>query len=276
MQLNQPYKIHQVPTPKFLGPHDVLLKTAVASLCHTDSMVQAGTMGTPLPCTGSHEGTGTVVAVGSEIKDMKKGDRVMAGLPRNRCGKCETCLGPEDYRQYCPNISGYVGVTLDGAFAEYVVVDGRESCVIPDKVSFETAAPLACAGCTVFRGMLQTGLEKGGIVALTGAGGGLGHLGCQFGRAMGLKVVGIDARDEGMALAKESGADVVVDARQEKEKVVEEVKKVTDWRGVDATVNVSDAENAAALSCAITKMHGTVIQIAQVSPTTGLKQSGGS
>lgn len=46
--------------------------------------------------------------------------------------------------------------------------------------------------------------------------------------------------------------------------------------GVDATVNVSDAENAAALSCAITKMHGTVIQIAQVSPTTRLKQSGGS
>lgn len=236
-------------------------------------MVQAGLMGTQLPCIASHEGTGTVVAIGTEITDLKKGDRVMAGLPRSRCGHCHDCLGPEDYRQHCTNISGHIGVTQDGAFAEYVVVDGRESCVIPEKVSFETAAPLACAGCTVFRGILQTELKKGETVALVGAGGGLGHLGCQFAKVMGLVVVGIDARDEGMALAKESGADVVVDARQEKEKVVEEVKKVTNGMGVDATVNVSDAENAAALSCAITKMHGTVIQIAQVSPFTVLKTS---
>lgn len=236
-------------------------------------MVQAGIMGTQLPCIASHEGTGTVVAIGTEITDFKKGDRVMAGLPRNRCGHCHDCLGPEEYRQYCTNISGHIGVTQDGAFAEYVVVDGRESCMIPDEVSFETAAPLACAGCTVFRGILQTELKKGETVALVGAGGGLGHLGCQFAKAIGLVVVGIDARDEGLALAKESGADVVVDTRQEKEKVVEEVKKVTNGMGVDATVNVSDAENAAALSCAITKMHGTVVQIAQVSPFTVLKTS---
>ena len=236
-------------------------------------MVQAGIMGTQLPCIASHEGTGTVVAIGTEITDFKKGDRVMAGLPRNRCGHCHDCLDPEEYRQYCTNISGHIGVTQDGAFAEYVVVDGRESCMIPDEVSFETAAPLACAGCTVFRGILQTELKKGEAVALVGAGGGLGHLGCQFAKAIGLVVVGTDARDEGLALAKESGADVVVDTRHEKGNVVEDVKKVTNGMGVDATMNVSDAENAAALSCAITKMHGTVVQIAQVSPFTVLKTS---
>lgn len=227
-------------------------------------MVQSGIMGTQLPCIASHEGSGTVVAMGSEITDFKKGDRVMAGLPRNRCGYCSTCLGPENYRHYCPNISGHVGVTLDGAFAEYMIADGRESCVLPDKVSFETAAPLACAGCTVWRGVLQADLKKGESIALVGAGGGLGHLGCQFAKALGLVVVAIDARDEGLALAKKNGADVVVDARQEKEKVVEEVMKVTNGMGVDATVNMSDAEGAAALACAVTKMHGTMIQIAQV------------
>lgn len=228
-------------------------------------MVQSGIMGTSLPCIASHEGTGVVIAIGSNITDFKKGDRVMAGLPRNRCGHCSNCLGPETYQHYCPNISGHVGVTLDGAFAEYMVVDGRESCILPDKVSFETAAPLACAGCTVWRGVLQANLKKGEMIALVGAGGGLGHLGCQFAKALGLVVVAIDARDEGLALAKENGADVVVDARQDKEKVVEEVMKVTNGMGVDATVNVSDAEGAAALSCAVTKMHGTMIQIAQVS-----------
>lgn len=94
----------------------------------------------------------------------------------------------------------------------------------------------------------------------------MGHLGCQFAKALGLIVVGIDARDEALALAKESGEDVVVDARQDKEKIVEAVKKVTNGMGVDATVNLSDSGGAAALACAVTKMQGTIIQIAQVGP----------
>ena len=103
-------------------------------------MVSAGIMGTKISCIGSHEGAGTVVELGSSVTDVKKGDRLMAGLPRNRCGHCTDCLGDENYRQYCPNLAGHVGVTLDGAFAEYMVVDGRESPRIPDEVSFETAA----------------------------------------------------------------------------------------------------------------------------------------
>ena len=137
----------------------------------------------------------------------------MAGLPRNRCGHCPDCLGPEEYRQYCRKLDGHCGVTLDGSFAEYMVVDGRESALLPDKVSFETAAPLACAGCTIFRAILQTQLKAGETIGLVGAGGGLGHLGVQFAKAMGLVVVGIDARDEALMLAKENGADVVVDER---------------------------------------------------------------
>ena len=211
-------------------------------------------MGTRLPCIASHEGAGTVVHLGSSVTDFKKGDRVMAGLPRNRCGHCPDCLGDENYRQYCPNLAGHVGITLDGAFAEYMVVDSRESSRIPEKVSFETAAPLACAGCTVWRGVLQAELKHKETIAIVGAGGGLGHLGCQFAKALGLTVVGIDARDEGLALAEDSGADVVIDARQEKEKVIGDVMKFTNGIGADATVNVSDNSEAAALACAVTKM----------------------
>ncbi len=160
-------------------------------------------------------------------------------------------------------MEGYGGITLDGAFAEYMIADARESSKVPDKVSFETAAPLACAGVTIWRGVLQAELKAGETIALVGAGGGLGHLGCQFARALGLQVIGIDARDEGLELARASGANVVIDARQGKEKVVEEVQKVTNGAGADATVNVSDNAEAAALACAVTKMHGTMIQIAQ-------------
>lgn len=79
---------------------------------------------------------------------------------------------------------------------------------------------------------------------------------------MGLQVVGIDARDPGLDLARSSGADIVIDARIGKEKVVEEVKKVTGQKGVDSTLTISDAPDAAALACAITKVghSGTALQ----------------
>jgi alcohol dehydrogenase, propanol-preferring len=126
--------------------------------------------------------------------------------------------------------------------------------MLPDNVSFQTVAPLACAGVTVWGGLVRAGLKAGETVAIVGGGGGLGHLGVQFAKALGLHVIAIDARDEALSLAKECGADTLVDARSGKEKVVEEVKKVTRGQGADATLNVSDHESAAA-----TKMYGTLL-----------------
>lgn len=216
-----------------------------------------------LPLTASHEGAGTVIATGLSVTTFAPGDRIMVGLPLHPCGACPDCRGPETHRQYCARVAGHVGVMVHGCFAHYVVCDARSSSLLPDKVSFASAAPLACAGRTIWRGIEQCGLKSGEWIALVGAGGGLGHLGVQFAKARGLEVVGIDARDEGVALAGEAGADVVVDARMGKEGVVERVKGVTGGRGVDAAVVISDAATATGLACAVTKMHGTVIQIAQ-------------
>lgn len=266
VEFKKPYKINEVPVPTDLGPSDLLVKVAVASNCHTDSMVQHGVFGCPLPQTASHEGSGTVVAVGGEEaskRGFKEGDRVMVGIPLHPCGRCGDCLGPENQTQYCGNVEGMVGVHIDGCFAEYVKCDSRTTTKLPDQVSFLSAAPLACAGRTVWRAVLQTGLKKGEWLAIVGSGGGLGHLGVQFAKALGLQVIGVDARDEGLELTTKYGADVVVDARKGKEAVVKEVQAVTNGQGADATVNLSDHQTAAGLACAITKMHGDVIQIAQ-------------
>ena len=174
VNFHEPYTIHKVPTPSSLKDYEILLKTAVASLCHTDGMVIAGKFPTKLPCTASHEGTGVVVAVGDKVKNFKKGDRTMSGLPRNQCGTCENCQGGNDVRQYCTNMEGHIGVFIDGAFAEYHVVDSRTSCHVPDSVEFTSAAPLACAGCTIYRAIKVSEVKKGGWLAIVGAGGGLG------------------------------------------------------------------------------------------------------
>ncbi|KAF2769228.1 GroES-like protein [Teratosphaeria nubilosa] len=264
-EFNKPYKINDsVPVPSALAPQDLLIKVAVASNCHTDGMVQAGIFGTMLPVIASHEGSGTVVAVGPEAEKagFKVGDRVMAGIPYHPCGKCADCNGPENQRQYCTEVQ-MLGVHADGFLAEYAKIDSKNSTALPNEVTFESAAPLACAGRTIWRGVLQTQLKPGEWVALVGSGGGLGHLGIQFAKALGLKVIGVDARDDGLALSKENGADLVVDACKGKEANVAEIQKATGGQLADSTICVSDAKSAAGLACAITKMHGVMVQIAQ-------------
>jgi NADPH:quinone reductase-like Zn-dependent oxidoreductase len=98
----------------------------------------------------------------------------------------------------------------------------------------------------------------------------LGHLGIQFAKAKGLKVLGVDAREDGIALSKEAGADCVLDARKGRDEVAQEALRVTGGKGVAATINVSDAKLAASTACAITQMHGTVIQVALVSSIYGV------
>lgn len=262
-EYGKPYQINEVDVPQDLGPEDLLVKLAVASRCHTDGMVQTGTFGTKLPCTGSHEGAGTVVAVGAGVDDFKVGDRVMCGLPLHPCGKCSECTGPENCRQYCTSVTGHIGIHIDGCFAEYVKVDSRPTTPLSDNVSLLDAAPLACAGRTVWRGVSQADLEPGQWLAVVGSGGGLGHIGVQFAKAKGLRVIGIDARDDGLTLSKSVGADVILDAREGKDAVVKAVQAATGGVGVDATLTLSDAPDAAALGCAVTKMHGVMVQIAQ-------------
>jgi alcohol dehydrogenase, propanol-preferring len=174
---NEPYSVNTVPIPSDLGPYDLLVKVAAASYCHTDGMVAAGIFGTTLPVTASHEGSGTVAVVGpAATADFKAGDRVMCGLPLHPCEACADCLGHDDdhapdddskedphhrrgrYRQYCAHVIGHVGVHVDGCLAEYVRIDARNTTPLPDAVSFLTAAPLACAGRTAWRGVLQVSI----------------------------------------------------------------------------------------------------------------------
>jgi propanol-preferring alcohol dehydrogenase len=227
-------------------------------------MVSAGALGSALPLTASHEDAGTVVAVGSSVTGFQKGDRVLAGLIYNRCQHCTACLGPENSHQYCQKTEGALGIRRDGSFAEYEIIDSREACILPPNLSFVSAAPLACAGSTVWTGIQRANLSPGQWIAIVGSGGGLGHLAIQFAKALGLKTIGIDARDEALELSRQVGCDITIDARQETAKFIENVITATEGVRADATLNLSSADSAAGLSCAVTKNHGLMIQIAQV------------
>ncbi|KAI6093010.1 GroES-like protein [Hypoxylon rubiginosum] len=261
---NTSYEINpSAPVPTDIGPHDLLVKVAVASYCHTDSMVASGSFLSALPITASHEGAGTVVAVGSAVLSFHTGDRVMCGLPLHPCAACANCVGPDErHRQYCTATHGHVGVHIDGCLAEYVRIDARFTTRLPPEISFRAAAPLACAGRTAWGGVARAALTTGEWLVIVGAGGGLGHLAVQFAKARGLQVVAVDARDGALELARECGADIVIDARQGKDGVLAEVRRVT-GEGAHASLVLSDTEGATAMAAAATRMHGTLVQVAQ-------------
>ncbi|KAH6652516.1 chaperonin 10-like protein [Truncatella angustata] len=87
-EFNKPYCLMTVSVLSDLWPYDLLVKVAVASYCHADSMVASGIFGTEISSTASHIESGTVILIGSNVSDFALGDRVMCGLPLHRCGAC--------------------------------------------------------------------------------------------------------------------------------------------------------------------------------------------
>ncbi|KAL9048864.1 MAG: hypothetical protein Q9162_007515 [Coniocarpon cinnabarinum] len=199
---NGGYKIVDTDVPKDLGSNDVLIKIMSAGFCHTDLMVEQGALG-PFGATdsmiGSHEPCGIAVALGSEAQkngQIKPGDRVGTINPYGYCGKCDSC---KLNKQYCNNLKGMIGVNCDGGFAEYVRADARVVSKIPESIPFEEAAPLFCAGATVYGAIKAVDVKPGEWVAILGVGG-LGHLGIQYLKAMKANVVAIDNRKEALDL----------------------------------------------------------------------------
>ncbi|KEF60312.1 uncharacterized protein A1O9_01872 [Exophiala aquamarina CBS 119918] len=227
-----------------------------------------GTLSATLPITASHEGSGFVIEVGSAVENFKAGDRAMSGVPLNPCGHCEDCRGPEDQVQYCKHTTGAIGLGVDGAFSDYHVADSRTTCLIPDNVNLAEGAALACAGCTIYCAVKTSRLVSGGFLAIVGAGGGLGHLGVQFARVRGIQAIGIDAQDAALGLCTTVGANYVIDAREGQETPVAKVQEIAGASGADATLNLSAHSTATVTSCAVTRCHGTMMQVACPQQTT--------
>lgn len=108
------------------------------------------------------------------------------------------------YSVYCNN-AGNNGISVDGGFREYAVVDARQVAPLPSAIAPVDAAPLMCAGVTIYGALkrCQPELKPGGAVGIVGCGGGLGHLGLQMASKMGYRVVGIDNTDAALALSTE-------------------------------------------------------------------------
>ncbi|OLP03835.1 alcohol dehydrogenase [Mycolicibacterium porcinum] len=182
-------------TRREVGPHDVAFDIHFAGICHSDIHTVKGEWGTPnYPVVAGHEIAGVVTAVGSEVTKYKVGDHVGVGCFIDSCRECDNCKA--GLQQYCTGDYGmhgtYNSTERDGSptyggYSGAIVVDENYVLRIPDSIPLDAAAPLLCAGITLFSPLRHWNAGPGKKVAVIGLGG-LGHMGVKLAHAMGAHV----------------------------------------------------------------------------------------
>jgi alcohol dehydrogenase len=202
---NSAWVLKEVPTPE-PGPNQVLIKIRASGICYTDVHQTHGGIPGVFPRTLGHEPVGEIVAAGAGVTTRKTGDRVGVAWVQSSCGRCEWCLRGRP--MFCAESLG-TSVQLAGGHAEYMLAFADATTPLPEGLSFEQAAPIFCAGYTVWSGLRWAAPQPGERVAVLGIGG-LGHLALQYAKAAGFHTIAVSHSPDKDQLIRDLGADEIV------------------------------------------------------------------
>jgi len=188
--------------------HQIRIKVEACGICHSDALVKEGHWpGVQYPRVPGHEIAGRIDAVGPDVTNWTPGQRVGVGWHGGHCFTCDACRRGDFV--LCQN-EKITGISHDGGYAEYMIAPAEAVAAIPDDLPAAEAAPLLCAGITVFNALRNSGARPGDLVAVQGIGG-LGHLGIQYARQMGFRTFAIGRGKDKEPLARKLGAAHFVD-----------------------------------------------------------------
>jgi len=210
-----------------VGPRDIEIEIRYCGVCHSDlhtARNEWAVWPTVYPCVPGHEIVGVVSKTGSAVKTFKEGDSAAVGCMVDSCGECPACK--ESLEQYCdagttvftynsPDPSGTAPATY-GGYSEKIVVDERFVLRVPESLDLASAAPLLCAGITLYSPLRHWRAGPGKRVGIVGLGG-LGHMGVKFSHAFGAETVLITTSPSKAEDGKRLGADDVVISKNEDE-----------------------------------------------------------
>ncbi|MBI5341568.1 MAG: alcohol dehydrogenase catalytic domain-containing protein [Mycolicibacterium rufum] len=190
----------------------VRIRTLACGVCHSDVLAVEGQRDDPSrPVVPGHEVVGVIDAVGTGVQGWHVGERVGLGFLGGQCNQCEFCRRGDFVN--CVD-QPQPGTTTDGGYAEMVYARSSGLVRVPDAVDPLAAAPLLCAGLTVFNALRASSAPLNALVAVQGIGG-LGHLGIQYAHRMGFRVAAIARGTDKAALAADLGADHYIDSAAE-------------------------------------------------------------
>lgn len=191
---------------------EALLKMQCCGVCHTDLHVKNGDFGDKTGVILGHEGIGIVQQVGPGVTSLKPGDRASVAWFFQGCGHCEYCNSGNE--TLCRNVKNS-GYTVDGAMAEECIVVADYSVKVPDGLDSAAASSVTCAGVTTYKAVKVSNIRPGQWIAIYGLGG-LGNLALQYAKnVFNARVIAVDINDDQLQFAREMGADLVINSRNE-------------------------------------------------------------
>ena len=236
---NKTVQVREFPTP-VPGPGDALVRIRASGLCGSD--LHRYRAGESSDVVTGHEPCGEVAALGPNTAGPPVGERVVV-YHYSGCGICEHCR--VGWEQLC--VTGkhkvYGGGAADGGNAEYMVVPARTLVPLPEELSFEEGAALACGTGTAYGALVRLNVSGRDTLAVFGQGP-VGASATLLAKAMGARVIAVDVSPARLEFAREMGADHVVDGRQGDP--VAAVKQLTHGRGADATLDATGNAEARA------------------------------
>jgi NAD+-dependent secondary alcohol dehydrogenase Adh1 len=251
---HQPLELVDRPAPEVVHPTDVLVRIGGAGVCATDLHALEGLMepaGVTLPRVLGHENAGWVEEVGTGVTAAAKGDAVLV-YPPYSCGLCVACRRGND--MHCDRHQ-FTGLSVDGGFADFVLVSERSLLRLPAGVEPAAVAPHADAGLTAYHAVRRLAhLAVPGSTAVVIGIGGVGHIALQLVRELGSSTtIAIDTDERRRRLADELGADEVVDGRA----TVDAVRELTGGRGADLVFDFVGTDQTHADAAAMLARGGT-------------------
>jgi NADPH:quinone reductase-like Zn-dependent oxidoreductase len=223
-------RFEDVPEPTLRKDH-ILVRVKACALNHLDLWIRKGLPAIKLPHINGSDVAGDVAEVGEYITDIKSGQRVLLA-PMTFCGHCAECVAGR--QNFCPQFS-VLGYLNDGGNAEFIAVPRINVIPIPDTLTYDEAASVPLVFLTAWHMLVGRGqIKPGHMVLVLGAGSGVGSAAIQIAKLWGARVITTAGDEVKLEKGRELGADYTIN--HYKQKISEEVRKITAKRGVDIVI----------------------------------------
>ena len=262
--------------PGDLGDDDALVEITLSTVCGSDVHTWLGHRAFPTPCIMGHEMVGKIITMGKNLTTDYTGqklavrDKVVWSMTVG-CGECFFCK--KKLPQKCTKMFKYGHVKSDqqphftGGFAKYVQLKkGSYIFKVSSELSDEEVAPLMCAASTITSGLDYGDFHECDYVIIQGCGA-LGMYACAFTKQLGgKKVIAIDVMDERLELAKQFGADHIINAKNVGENLLDEIMKITEDRGADVIIEITGEPSVIKEGIKMLRVGGTYILLGAIYP----------